>query len=134
MTFQHLPIADVIMISATSPMFTVFFARWFLKEPILKTDLINIGLVFGGIILIVKPPFIFGWTDMYTSDPHAKACNTYDEELLFVSLFLRKCFWLYIIFTVGCVRYNSELRIRTIKCVGGFTFPKRYLPLSTMHM
>ena len=55
-------------------MFTVFFARWFLKEPILKTDLINIGLVFGGIILIVKPPFIFGWTDMYTSDPHAKAC------------------------------------------------------------
>ena len=60
------------MISATSPMFTVFFARWFLKEPILKTDLINIGLVFGGIVLIVKPPFIFGWTDLYTSDPHAK--------------------------------------------------------------
>ena len=29
---------------------------------------------------------------------------------------------------MGCVRYNSELRIRTIKCTGGFTFSERYLP------
>ena len=60
------------MISATSPMFTVFFAKWFLKEPILKIDLINIIIVFTGIILIVKPPFIFGWTELYTNDPQAK--------------------------------------------------------------
>ena len=70
--FQHLPIADVIMISASSPIFTVIYARWFIKEPILKADLLNFVVVFVGIILIVKPPFIFGWTELYTSDPQAK--------------------------------------------------------------
>ena len=25
-----------------------------------------------GILLIVKPPFIFGWTELYTDDPQAK--------------------------------------------------------------
>ena len=105
------------MISATSPMFTVFFARWFLKEPILKTDLINIGLVFGGIVLIVKPPFIFGWTDLYTSDPHAKVTD------LFIFAKISVIFTFFI--TVGSARYDSELCIHTIKCAGSFTFSKR---------
>ena len=90
--FKHLPIADATMISATSPMFTVFFARLFIKEPIFKVDLLNFVLVFAGksvflyltatptmiffifvgIIMICKPPFIFGWTDLYTTDPQAK--------------------------------------------------------------
>ena len=46
--FKHLPIADATMISATSPMFTVFFARLFIKEPIFKVDLLNFVLVFAG--------------------------------------------------------------------------------------
>ena len=73
-------------------MFTVFFARLFIKEPIFKVDLLNFVLVFAGksvflyltatstmiffifvgIIMICKPPFIFGWTDLYTTDPQAK--------------------------------------------------------------
>ena len=35
-------------------------------------DIINVILVFIGIILIVKPPFVFGTVDeIYTSDPEA---------------------------------------------------------------
>ena len=60
-----------MMISATSPMFTTIQARIFLKEKISSSDIINILLVFAGIIFIVKPPFIFGQSEMYTEDPEA---------------------------------------------------------------
>ena len=52
-------------------MFTVFSARIFIKEPIVVADILNVILVFFGILLIVKPPFIFGMSEMYTSDPEA---------------------------------------------------------------
>ena len=67
-----MPIGDITMISATSPAFTVFFARWLIKEPILKVDLINFIFVFFGLFLIVKPPFIFGMDGMYSNDPDTK--------------------------------------------------------------
>ena len=50
---------------ATAPIFTVISARIFIKEPICKLDLFNIVLVIAGIILVVKPPFIFGNSDVY---------------------------------------------------------------------
>ena len=60
-----------MMISATSPMFTTIQARFFLKEKIATADTINLILVFVGIIFIVKPPFIFGYSKMYDEDPEA---------------------------------------------------------------
>ena len=48
-----------MMISATSPMFTTIQARIFLKEKIAAADIINLILVFAGIIFIVKPPFSY---------------------------------------------------------------------------
>ena len=52
-------------------MFTTIQARIFLKEKISSSDIINLLLVFAGIIFIVKPPFIFGQSEMYTEDPEA---------------------------------------------------------------
>ena len=40
-------------------------ARIFLKEPIIVLDLLNISMVLIGIVLIVKPPFIFGDLEVY---------------------------------------------------------------------
>ena len=51
---------DTTLITATSPIFTVFFARIFIKESILPVDLLNVIFIFLGMVLIVKPPFIFG--------------------------------------------------------------------------
>ena len=68
---QHLPLADCTMIRASSPIFTTIYARIFLKEAIVIADLINLVLVFVGIIFIVKPPFIFGHSSMYFEDPEA---------------------------------------------------------------
>ena len=61
----------MVMISATAPIFTVFYARIFIKESIVMADLINVVIVFIGIIMIVKPPFLFGSTAMYNEDPEA---------------------------------------------------------------
>ena len=59
------------MIGATSPMFTALFARMFIKEPISPADVFNVVMVFLGIVLIAKPPFIFGASDLYANDPYA---------------------------------------------------------------
>ena len=59
------------MISASAPLFTVFFARLFIGESVVFVDIINIAMVFGGIVLIVKPEFMFGVSSMYTDDPEA---------------------------------------------------------------
>jgi len=68
---QHLPLGNCMMIIASSPMFTTIYARFFLKEPIVPSDILNLFLVFAGIIFIVKPPFIFGYSKMYNEDPEA---------------------------------------------------------------
>ena len=48
------------MITAASPMFTVFFAKLFIKEPIFITDLVNVIFVIIGIVFIVQPSVFFG--------------------------------------------------------------------------
>jgi drug/metabolite transporter (DMT)-like permease len=70
---KHLPLADVSMISAATPIFTVFFAWIILRESVGIVDIVNLVLVFAGIVLIVRPPFIFGGggdseTDQVNSD------------------------------------------------------------------
>ena len=69
-SLKHLTIADATMIASTSPMYTVFWARLFLKEPVLKIDLLNFVMIFCGIVLIARPPFLFGMTDLYSNDPN----------------------------------------------------------------
>lgn len=89
-----MPIADVNMIAAAAPVFTVFFARLFLKvsniaiaklpyplpgrvlhypschqEKCHLLDGVNLLLTFAGIVLIIKPPFIFGTSEQYDKDP-----------------------------------------------------------------
>ena len=59
------------MIMATSPIFTTIFGRIFLKEAIVIADIINLFLVFAGIVFIVKPPFMFGHSNLYIEDPEA---------------------------------------------------------------
>ena len=60
------------MITATSPLFTVFYGRLFIKEAILPIDIFNVVLVFIGMMCIVKPPFLFGTiNELYSEDPEA---------------------------------------------------------------
>ena len=63
-----MPMADVNMISAGSPIWVVIFARIFLKERLLVFDIINIFITLLGIVFIIKPPFIFGYDPSFELD------------------------------------------------------------------
>ena len=45
---RHLPLADVNMIAAASPIFTVFFAWIYIRERAGPADFVNLVLVFAG--------------------------------------------------------------------------------------
>ena len=68
---QHLPLSDAALITATSPIFTVFSARLFIKEPILNIDLLNVICIVFGMVFIVKPPFLFGQSHVVNYDTNA---------------------------------------------------------------
>ena len=49
-----MPMADVNMISAGSPIWVVIFARIFLKEPLKVFDIINVFVTLLGILFIIR--------------------------------------------------------------------------------
>ena len=57
------------MLTAGSPALTAIFAYFILKERIIPLDIFNVFLVLGGMVLIAKPPFIFGSSPAYEDDP-----------------------------------------------------------------
>ena len=66
---QVLPLADVVMITSTSTVFTVFFARIFLREKIVPADLLSVILIVSGLVFMAQPEFIFGVNGVTYNDP-----------------------------------------------------------------
>ncbi|XP_012288043.1 solute carrier family 35 member G1 [Orussus abietinus] len=58
--FRHMPLADASVIVFSVPVFVAIFARIFLKEPCGLFNVITICLTLIGVILITRPPIIFG--------------------------------------------------------------------------
>ena len=57
---KHMPMADVNMISAGSPIWVVIFARIFLKEPLKVFDVINVFVTLLGILFIIRSELCLG--------------------------------------------------------------------------
>ncbi|XP_053306941.1 solute carrier family 35 member G1 [Spea bombifrons] len=57
---QSMPLADATVITFSSPAFTCIFACIFLKEKCTVWDIIFMGFTITGVILIARPPFLFG--------------------------------------------------------------------------
>ena len=88
-----MPLGDQTMIAASATFFACIYARIFLKEPIKLLNLLNIGFVICGIVLIAKPPFIFGGddNDIYSEDPlavYAVSILTAQNVLLYPNIFI----------------------------------------------
>ena len=49
----------------------MFSARLFIKEPILNIDLLNVICIVFGMVFIVKPPFLFGQSQVVNYDTNA---------------------------------------------------------------
>ncbi|OWR47800.1 putative Transmembrane protein [Danaus plexippus plexippus] len=60
--FRNMPLADASVIVFSVPVFVALFARVFLKEPCGIWNTLSIMLTLVGVILITRPPFIFGET------------------------------------------------------------------------
>ncbi|XP_060533993.1 solute carrier family 35 member G1 [Cylas formicarius] len=60
--FRHMPLSDASVIVFSVPVFTSIFARMFLKEPCGWFNVFSIILTFIGVVLITRPPIIFGNT------------------------------------------------------------------------
>ncbi|XP_068114981.1 solute carrier family 35 member G1-like [Hyperolius riggenbachi] len=60
---QAMPLADATVISFSSPAFTCIFACIFLKEKCTVWDIVFIVFTITGVVLIARPPFLFGSND-----------------------------------------------------------------------
>lgn len=58
--FRHMPLADSSVIVFSVPVFVAIFARIFLKEPCGFFNVVTIVLTLVGVLLITRPPFVFG--------------------------------------------------------------------------
>lgn len=61
--FQHMPLADASVLIFSSPVFVTIFARIFLKELCGATQVASIVVTVVGVVLISRPPFLFGGVD-----------------------------------------------------------------------
>ncbi|XP_071532819.1 solute carrier family 35 member G1 [Panulirus ornatus] len=67
--FRHMPLADASVIVFSVPVFVAVFARVFLGEPCGLFHGVVIILTVAGVILIARPPLLFGsLSDAYTSE------------------------------------------------------------------
>lgn len=58
--FRHMPLADASVVVFSVPVFVAIFARLFLKEPCGLFNVLTVSLTLVGVVLITRPPFIFG--------------------------------------------------------------------------
>lgn len=60
--FRHMPLSDASVIVFSVPVFTSIFARMFLKEPCGWFNALSVIVTLIGVVLITRPPMIFGNT------------------------------------------------------------------------
>ncbi|XP_067015750.2 solute carrier family 35 member G1 isoform X2 [Anabrus simplex] len=58
--FRHMPLADANVVVFSVPVFVAIFARLFLKEPCGLFNVISVILTLIGVVLITRPPLLFG--------------------------------------------------------------------------
>ncbi|KAI8516059.1 hypothetical protein Bbelb_068720 [Branchiostoma belcheri] len=74
---QHMPLADAAVVIFSSPIFTGIFGRLCLKERYGPFDILLTFVTFAGVVLIARPPFLFGGGDAsYGSAEHLLATGS----------------------------------------------------------
>ncbi|XP_074089436.1 solute carrier family 35 member G1 [Macrotis lagotis] len=68
--FQFMPIADATVITFSSPVFTSLFAWIYLKEKYSLWDLFFTIFAIAGVVLIARPPFLFGSNTTEIEESH----------------------------------------------------------------
>ena len=122
-----LPLGDVMMISAVKLVFITFFSCIFLKEACGMFEILNISLTVGGILLVVKPPFIFGdsnqeyTTHMFHTAMILMASNAMVSLTAIISRQLRDTHWSVVCFYTKLVSIIQLLIVSAF--LGSYCLP-----------
>ncbi|XP_064556424.1 solute carrier family 35 member G1 [Drosophila montana] len=76
--FRHMPLADASVIIFSTPVFVAIFARAFLKEPCTLFNVLTINMTLLGVVLITRPPLVFGDANRPAVDNEKYSDKTYD--------------------------------------------------------
>ncbi|XP_067619188.1 solute carrier family 35 member G1 [Eurosta solidaginis] len=76
--FRHMPLADASVIIFSTPVFVAIFARVFLKEHCSFFNIVTIVLTLVGVVLITRPPFVFGEPPAISLETERYAAQNYD--------------------------------------------------------
>lgn len=76
-----MPLADASVIVFSTPVFVSIFARLFLREPCSAFHVFTVSLTLFGVLLITRPPFIFGDFVPSLSDEQAAFEQTDDYNV-----------------------------------------------------
>ncbi len=58
-SYDHMILADAMMLAKISPFFIMLFSAWLMKERVRPVEWGALGVVFAGSILVIKPSFDF---------------------------------------------------------------------------
>ena len=107
---KHMPQGDVTILTAGAPALTAILAYFILKEKIILLDIINVVIVFAGMILIIKPPFLFGYSKEYEADPEyamaaigVSCCTLIQANVYILLRLLKEIHFSVIIFLYGTI-------------------------------
>ncbi|XP_058822432.1 solute carrier family 35 member G1 [Topomyia yanbarensis] len=73
--FRHMPLADASVIIFSTPVFVAIFARLFLRESCGMFNVLTIFLTLIGVVLITRPPFLFGYGARSVSEEQVVESN-----------------------------------------------------------
>ena len=59
-SLMYLSISDSVLIGFLTPTITIFLAAWILKESLNRWEVVSSITSFIGVVLIIRPPFLFG--------------------------------------------------------------------------
>lgn len=76
--FRHMPLADASVIIFSTPVFVAIFARVFLKEPCTLFNVVTINMTLLGVVLITRPPLVFGDAVPSATESEKYTDKTYD--------------------------------------------------------
>ncbi|XP_030373585.1 solute carrier family 35 member G1 [Scaptodrosophila lebanonensis] len=76
--FRHMPLADASVIIFSTPVFVAIFARAFLKEPCTLFNIVTINMTLLGVVLITRPPLVFGDDNTPLLESEKYTDKTYD--------------------------------------------------------
>ena len=106
---KFMPVGDAMTLIFTNPLFTMIFAAIFLGHRLTCIKNVSALILFAGIILVTKPPFLFPETPNNATIPTNLTLHEAFLSRHYILNDLKRKFLLKIILFSNQLSFNSEL-------------------------